>query len=177
MPPQNPISTNRPLALALIALSIIVLAGFVLWDHRDSPYLATFLGTSKQGQTSAGLAQLVGHATYTCDQGKTIAASYFDLKNPPPPQTTPGAMPTPTGSVSLILSDGRTMTLPQTLSASGIRYANQDESFVFWSKGNTAFVEEGANQTQTYQGCVTTEAPAAAATSTGGEMPDSGVLQ
>ena len=28
-----------------------------------------------------------------------------------------------------------------------------DESFVFWSKGDTAFVEEGPKQTQTYSGC------------------------
>jgi hypothetical protein len=44
--------------------------------------------------------------------------------------------------------------LPQAQSASGIRYANADESFVFWGKGNTAFVSEGADQNQTYTGCI-----------------------
>ena len=34
------------------------------------------------------------------------------------------------------------------------RYANADESFIFWSKGDTAFIEEGPSQTQTYKGCV-----------------------
>ena len=54
--------------------------------------------------------------------------------------------------VSLTLSNGRRITLP-TLSADGARYANTDESFVFWNKGNTAFVTE--NGTTTYDGCVT----------------------
>ena len=30
------------------------------------------------------------------------------------------------------------------MSGSGARYANKDESFVFWNKGNTAFITEGA---------------------------------
>jgi len=51
-------------------------------------------------------------------------------------------MPVPTGSVSLVLSDKREMILKQTISASGIRYANPDESFIFWSKGNGAFISE-----------------------------------
>jgi membrane-bound inhibitor of C-type lysozyme len=42
--------------------------------------------------------------------------------------------------------------LPQAPSASGARYANGDESIVFWNKGNTAFIEEGGRTT--YQGCV-----------------------
>ena len=38
--------------------------------------------------------------------------------------------------------DGRQLRLRQTISASGARYANEDESFVFWNKGNSAFIEE-----------------------------------
>ena len=55
--------------------------------------------------------------------------------------------------VSLTLSNGRRITLPHALSADGARYANADESFVFWNKGNTAFIEEQG--TTTYSGCVT----------------------
>lgn len=44
--------------------------------------------------------------------------------------------------------------LPQTISASGARYANDDESFVFWNKGDTAFVEEGG--VITFKDCVIT---------------------
>ena len=69
-------------------------------------------------------------------------------------RTAANGMPIPGGHVVLTLAGGKRLTLPQTLSGSGIRYANADESFVFWSKGNTAFVEEGPSQTQTYKGCV-----------------------
>lgn len=52
-------------------------------------------------------------------------------------------MPVLLGSVEIILSDGRNFNLPQTISASGIRYANDDESLIFWSKGENAFILEG----------------------------------
>ena len=54
--------------------------------------------------------------------------------------------------VYVSLSDGRKMSLPQVLSGSGARYANFDESFVFWNKGDTAFVNEGDKMT--YKDCL-----------------------
>lgn len=102
---------------------------------------------------------------YLCQDGKTIAASYYQGT---PIAVKPGEMPTPTGSVNLKLSDGRTLALPQTISASGIRYANQDESFVFWSKGNGAFMVE--HDTNTYNGCV-------ALANNPGDLPNSYVNQ
>jgi membrane-bound inhibitor of C-type lysozyme len=39
------------------------------------------------------------------------------------------------------------------VSGSGARYANSNESFVFWNKGNTAFIEE--NGKTTYSNCTT----------------------
>lgn len=60
----------------------------------------------------------------------------------------------PGGRVILTLADGKKLTLPQTLSGSGIRYANDGETFVFWSKGDTAFIEEGRSQTVTYKDCI-----------------------
>ena len=108
-------------------------------------------------------------ASYVCDGGKTITAVYYAGAAAPAP--TPGQPPTPTGSVALTLSDGRALTLAQTISADGTRYANPTESFVFWSKGNGAFVTE--NNQQTYTGCInvapaTTELPQAFASSTAG---------
>jgi len=61
-------------------------------------------------------------------------------------------MPTPTGSVEIVLSDGRQLTLAQTISASGIRYATSNEAIIFWSKGNGSFIME--NDVQTYSGCI-----------------------
>ena len=85
-----------------------------------------------------GQADEAGNAvTFTCSGGKSIDATFFADR------------------VELKLSDGRSMDLPQTMSGSGIRYANADESFVFWSKGDTAFVTEGGNDEETYADCVT----------------------
>jgi len=89
--------------------------------------------------------------TYSCDQNKTIDATYYQGIDKPSPS--PDLPPTPGGSVYLALSDGRKMTLSQTLSADGTRYANKDESFIFWSKGNGALVLEN-NQQKSFIGCI-----------------------
>ena len=54
-------------------------------------------------------------------------------------------------TVTVGLPDGE-VTLPQTVSGSGARYANEDESIVFWNKGDEAMVE--VNGETVYQGCV-----------------------
>jgi membrane-bound inhibitor of C-type lysozyme len=102
------------------------------------------------GAAWAQSATAVSTVHYACAQGRTLTAAYFTG----PARTGPSGAPIPGGHVVLTLSDGKKLTLPQTLSGSGIRYANQDESFVFWSKGDTAFVEEGANRAVTYADCV-----------------------
>jgi len=79
----------------------------------------------------------IASATFKCKDGKSIDATFYADK------------------VDLKLSDGRTMGLPQVISGSGTRYANKDESFVFWSKGNTAFVTEGSDENMTFKDCVT----------------------
>lgn len=48
----------------------------------------------------------------------------------------------------------KTLYLSQTISASGARYANDDESVVFWNKGDTAFITEGDPNSPTYKDCV-----------------------
>jgi membrane-bound inhibitor of C-type lysozyme len=79
----------------------------------------------------------VATAIFTCQGGKSIAATFY------------------ANSVDLKLSDGRSLKLPQAMSASGARYANADESFVFWNKGNTAFFTEGKGGKETFSGCAT----------------------
>ncbi|MCX6790794.1 MAG: MliC family protein [Candidatus Gribaldobacteria bacterium] len=93
---------------------------------------------------------LISQVDYQCDTGKTINAKYYEGAKAKEPQ--PEEMPTPTGSVELVLSDGQHLTLSQTISGSGIRYATANESLIFWSKGNSAFITE--NDVQTYSGCV-----------------------
>lgn len=121
--------------LVIIALLLILAAG----------------GTSTLPPTTTATMETV-QVQYTCDDGKTIDATYLNAST----STTTG------NSVQLALSDGRQMTLAQTISADGARYSNGDpnipqgeqgaETLVFWSKGNGAFVQE--NGTTTYNNCV-----------------------
>jgi membrane-bound inhibitor of C-type lysozyme len=92
----------------------------------------------------------VSTVRYLCQQNKTIVADFYDGKS----SVGPDGRPIPGGRIVVQLSDGRKFSLPQTLSGSGIRYADSSGTFVFWSKGDTAFVEEGSSQTVTYRDCV-----------------------
>lgn len=74
---------------------------------------------------------------FFCQNGSSIEAKFYNK----------------TKLVKLVLSDGRKMEVPQTISASGARYANTDESLVFWNKGNSAFIEE--NGKTVYEDCWT----------------------
>ncbi len=58
----------------------------------------------------------------------------------------------PVDQVKLKLSDGRELTLPHAVSADGARYANAEESIVFWNKGEAAFITENGKETYS---CVT----------------------
>jgi len=89
-------------------------------------------------------------AVFLCNDNKTIKVTFYKGESV---LVNPGEMPVPTGSVDIILSDGRDFNLKQTISASGVRYANEDESLVFWNKGNGALVLEN-NQEKSYIGCV-----------------------
>jgi membrane-bound inhibitor of C-type lysozyme len=48
---------------------------------------------------------------------------------------------------------GLAQTLPQLISGSGVRYGNEDESFVFWNKGDTAVITEGPQKQETFSNC------------------------
>ena len=87
---------------------------------------------------------------YQCLQNRTMVADFYDGKS----TVGPDGRPVPGGRVLLQLSDGRRFSLPQTISGSGIRYADSSESLVFWSKGDAAFVEEGPSKAETYRDCV-----------------------
>ncbi len=76
--------------------------------------------------------------TFTCEDNKSIIATFY---------------PTSDTKVDLVLSDGRKISLPHAISASGARYASADEKIVFWNKGTTAFITEGTSTT--YIGCDT----------------------
>jgi membrane-bound inhibitor of C-type lysozyme len=97
--------------------------------------LGIFLG--KKVGVRAALGQEVNSAWFACDAGKSIHAVFYKH------------------AVHVALSSGPEMFLPQAISASGARYATDDESLVFWNKGDTAFVTEGGPDNVTYKDCVT----------------------
>jgi putative hemolysin len=80
----------------------------------------------------------VVHALFRCAAGKTVDAVFSNGQR---------------SSVSLALSDGRSLSLPQSRSGSGARYANADQSFAFWNKGDSALIEE--NGQPSFSGCST----------------------
>ncbi|MBU6371077.1 MliC family protein [Patescibacteria group bacterium] len=112
--------------------------------------LIVFSGKKPQ-QPASPAAEPVASAMFACDAGKTIDAAFYAGSSTP---ATAGEPPVPGGSVSLVLSDGRSMTLPQTISADGGRYADASGSIVFWNVGDTATLAE--NGTTTYTGCIAT---------------------
>ncbi|HEY2968751.1 MAG TPA: DUF333 domain-containing protein [Casimicrobiaceae bacterium] len=103
--------------------------------RRESiPRAVSPAGASPQ---SASVAKAI-RAIFVCDAGKTVNAVFTNGTE---------------SRVKLSLSDGRELSVPQAVSGSGARYANSNESFVFWNKGNTAFIEE--NGKTTYSNCTT----------------------
>jgi membrane-bound inhibitor of C-type lysozyme len=82
-----------------------------------------------QLKISANDSSQITSVSYSCAGGATVQAQFFDDK------------------AELSLGDGRSMLLMQGLSADGVRYTNSDESVTFWTKGNTAFLEEDGETT------------------------------
>ncbi len=123
----------------LIMLLIIILVAtglYFLWNQNQA----------------APEAQLLS-VRYVCDNGKTIDAVYHQEISTAKSQPAPDAMPVPTGSVDLSINGAATTTIHQTISGSGVRYANQDESFVFWNKGNEAIILRNNVMDMQYKNC------------------------
>jgi membrane-bound inhibitor of C-type lysozyme len=76
-----------------------------------------------------GLTVLGGERyVYECAGGTRIEARYFRLSD--------GSL----NFVKLVMSDGRTYTLPNVVSGSGARFTD-DRELVWWVKGDSAFVQ------------------------------------
>ena len=126
--------------LTFIFLIVIILAGAGIW----------YVSNKGNKNSSSPLPSLITQVTYICNEDKAIDAAFYKGELKP---VEPGEPPISSGSVKIVLSDGRDFDLAQTISADGARYANSDESFIFWSKGNGAFVLEN-NVEKSYIGCV-----------------------
>jgi membrane-bound inhibitor of C-type lysozyme len=118
--------------LVLAVLSVLLVGASMLFFYREVPLIARFLGLEETTPPRM-------RASYTCDQGKTINASFFEER------------------VVLLLSDGRALTLGAHSSppeGSGVQ-----ESIFFWVRGRTAFLAEGDPRRQSYTNCVTAARP------------------
>ena len=127
---------NKILYITALLTFSIFLGGCSLLTKTPSPSVQPEL--PPQSATGSAISQgEVIKATFYCTDGKSITAEFDNADD----------------KVNLTLSDGRTWTLPIAMSASGARYANADETQVFWNKGDTAFIEE--NGQTTYNDCAT----------------------
>jgi membrane-bound inhibitor of C-type lysozyme len=114
-------------ALFIVISTMLVFTGISCQDQKSWP---------KNTGADKATSSIINSVTFSCAGNKTIQALFFEDK------------------AELALSDGRHMLLLQAISASGARYANTDESFVFWTKGNTAFIEE--NHKTAFKDCIAT---------------------
>ncbi|MFA5754832.1 MAG: MliC family protein [Candidatus Paceibacterota bacterium] len=100
-------------------------AGFIIGKQYESVFTASINNDEVPNAS----------AIFNCDDDKFIIADFYN------------------GRVDLSLSDRRVISLPHAISASGARYANSAETFVFWNKGDTAFIDE--NDQRTFENCIT----------------------
>lgn len=131
---------NKQRITSIITVSICILAFiYILKIEPSSTYPNQAFITS---------------VTYHCDHNKQITASYFSGPQRP---VRLGHIPQPTGSVHVSFDEHPPQKLNQTISANGVRYANTDESLVFWNKGNTALIMRNNSMDLTYTHCLATE--------------------
>jgi membrane-bound inhibitor of C-type lysozyme len=133
---------------AVIVLFIILGAVSGYYFFKSKPVTPTILPVATTTTPT-----LINSVKYVCQNSYSINADYYE--NGLAPVVDANTPPTPTGSVELTLSDGRNISLPQTISASGVRYANAGEAFVFWTKGNGVTVYENTIE-KDFIGCVQT---------------------
>ncbi|MCR4325769.1 MAG: hypothetical protein NUV59_03095 [Patescibacteria group bacterium] len=126
-------SSANMLIIVLIALSGAAFAGVGAYATR--PVVNVHADASQVAAVSY-FSEGTVKASFGCAYGKSISALYAKE------------------SVTLSLSDGRTLTLPKTsdTTTDGTHYANPNDGFEFVDSGNSAYIEEqGA---RTYADCV-----------------------
>lgn len=118
--------------VGVIVALVVLLGGFGVWRWMSPSSTTEPITVTPTDDV------VVNEVYFGCANDKTVYAKFYAAK------------------VDLDLSDGRKITIPQVVSASGVRYANTDESFVFWNKGDTAFIQEKSSSglVNTFDNCV-----------------------
>ena len=133
---------KKNIIIGLVAI-ILIIIGISLNNKNNSTIVSNQNNETKDQN-------LITSVSFSCDDDKTIQASFYEGATPP--KVEPGQPPIPTGSVKISLSDGRSINMPQSISADGARYATANDAVVFWNKGKGAFLTE--NNEKTYTGCI-----------------------
>lgn len=147
---------------AAIAILLVIILGITLWyflyqkDYQKNNTQTTNTSTSATNSTDNQAGWSVETvATYQCANNVSLKATFY--KHSSQIETAPNEPPKPTGSVTLELPDGQKLDLPQTISADGGRYADAKDEFVFWSKGNSALIQQNGSSSTIYQDCIVVE--------------------
>jgi len=135
--------------IIIICAIVIILIGVGIWIYSSQPKSTSDNKTTANSDVGEGLV-LINHINYLCKDDKTVEAYFYQG---PEVSSLPGEPPVATGKAKIILSDGRNLVLNQSIAADGVRYTNEDESFIFWTKGPTALVLEN-NEQKNYQDCM-----------------------
>lgn len=121
-----------------IVLAALILIGIWLWSYSAKPEWLT-------NRT------LMSTVEYVCDGDKKVSTSFY--QGPEAPRPEPGEIPVSNDSVDVAFDNGSKMSLRHVVSASGARFANEDESFVFWTRGYDAFVMKNDEIDTEYENC------------------------
>ncbi|MCL4374855.1 MliC family protein [Patescibacteria group bacterium] len=136
------LDTSKKIMLAGLIVVLFVIAMAVGQRKQTQPPQPDGASTAS---SSANLTQTAKKVTFDCPDGRAIIATFHLPKDE---------------TVDIDLGDGKVITLKHALAASGARYSNADESYVFWNKGNAAFIEQ--NGKIVHDNCVTEVATSSA---------------
>ncbi len=96
-------------------------------------YYGFYLGSETRTWKIFG--PVVNDVVFTCDEGKSIHAIFYKQ------------------GVHIWPTNTEDSYLLQTISASGARYANVDESLVFWNKGAEALIMHNNEMDLSFKNC------------------------
>ena len=105
----------------------IILAGLFIVILTAGLYFYLFYEKGKQGSEES-------YFVFVCPSGAEIKVSYEEE-----------------GDLAIVQLEGKEYRLSRAISASGARYANEDESVVFWEHQGEAMVL--FNDEPAYEGC------------------------
>jgi len=140
-------SKNTKIISWSIGIFIILVVSVFLFNYlfikqktniTNSSDLTSKISTPTNNQANEDQSQTI-QAVFNCRDSKTIQAIFHNGTD---------------SFVDLNLSDERILRVPRAMSASGARYATENEQFVFWNQGDNAFIEE--NGLTTFADCSVT---------------------